>query len=198
MVAGAYIRRTLWPAFFVCFLVLGMILVPDLSWAAAAHKSSGGLKGWIAGFSAGSGALIINPIIILIQWVNFVVLLIVLNKILYKPLWVVIEKRNAQVEGDLASAERDKSESQGYITQYEDSLAEIRRESSEAMAVLQQEINEAGRKQIEEIRDQTSRELEEARVSIASQVEAAASELENRAKEFSGQIVNRLAGRQIA
>ena len=163
-----------------------------------AHQGGGGLKEWIAGFNFGSGALIINPVIIFIQWTNFIILLLVLNKFLYKPLWAVIEKRNGQIAGDLKSAERDKSESQGYITQYEDSLAEIRREGAETMAALQQEINEAGRKRIEEIRIQTSRELEEARASIASEAATAASELEERAKEFAGQIANRLAGRRIA
>ena len=198
MMAGAHIRRTLRAAFFVCLAVLVLVSAPDLSWAAVAHQGGGGLKEWIAGFNFGSGALIINPVIIFIQWTNFIVLLLVLNKFLYKPLWAVIEKRNGQIAGDLKSAERDKSESQGYITQYEDSLAEIRREGAETMAALQQEINEAGRKRIEEIRIQTSRELEEARASIASEAATAASELEKRAKEFAGQIANRLASRRIA
>ena len=133
-----------------------------------------------------------------IQWINFVVILVVLNKIIYKPLWRVIDERKGQVDGDLAASERDRSETQGYITQYEDSLAEIQRENTEAMIALQQQLAESGRKLIDEVREKTSKEMEEARASISTQAVAASDELKGNAEEFSGQIANRLAGRQIA
>ncbi|MDP6277129.1 MAG: hypothetical protein QGI11_01305, partial [Nitrospinota bacterium] len=120
------------------------------------------------------------------------------NKLLYKPLWRVIDERNGKIEDDLASSERDRSETQGYITQYEDSLAEIQHENTEAMVALQQEINDAVRKMIDEIREKTSKEIEEARASISSQAKTALSELEGEAGKFAAQIANRLAGRAVA
>lgn len=198
MMAGASIRRALRAAFFVSSFSLVSLWAQGSAWAAAAHGGSGGLREWIASFSVGSGALIVNPVIILIQWANFIIILLVLNKILYKPLWKHINERNGQIEGDLSSAERDRSETLGYITQYEDSLAEIQRENGEAMAALQQEMAEAGRKQIEEVREKTAREMEEARATISGEASQAASELKGRAEDFAAQIANRLAGRQIA
>lgn len=175
--------------------LLGLLWAPGFAWASV---PGGGFGAWVHGFNFGSGALILNPVIIVIQWVNFLVLLIVLNKILYKPLWRHLNERNGKIEDDLASAERDRGEAQGYVSQYEDSLAEIRRENNEALFALQQEMLESGRKQIEEIRQKTAREMEEARASISSQAEQAASQLESRAGGFAAQIANRLAGRQIA
>ncbi len=198
MMAGASIRRALRAAFFVSSFSIVLLWAQGSAWAAVAHETPGGLREWIASFNVGSGALIVNPVIILIQWANFIIILLVLNKILYKPLWQHINERNGQIEGDLSSAERDRSETLGYITQYEDSLAEIQRENGEAMAALQQEITEAGRKQIEEVREKTAREMEEARATISGEASQAASELKGRAEEFAAQIANRLAGRQIA
>ncbi|MEE9274389.1 MAG: ATP synthase F0 subunit B [bacterium] len=166
--------------------------------AAAAASAGGGLGGWIHGFNFGSGALVINPVIILIQWVNFLILLIVLNKILLRPLWKHMNERSGKIRGDLETAERDRSEAQGYVSQYDDSLAEIQRENTEAVVQLQQEMADATRARVEEIREKTNRELEEARSSIAAQAKGAASELKGRARQFASDIANRLAGRQVA
>lgn len=187
----------------VSAVVLGTIAIlvaigsHDYAWAAGGAPSDG-FGAWVHGFNFGSGALILNPVIIIIQWVNFLAVLIILNKILYKPLWKHIDERNDGIESDLASAERDRSEAQGYINQYEDSLAEIQRENTEALLSLQQEMIESGRQKIDDIRQKTASEMEEARASISSQAEQAASELESKANEFASEIANRLAGRQIA
>jgi len=169
--------------------------LPGGAWAAQAR---GGLDAWIHGFNLGSGALILNPVIILIQWANFLILLIVLNQILYKPLWRLMRERSGKIQGDRAAAERDRKEAMGYVSQYEDSLAEIQRENTEALIALQQEMTEAGRRRVEEVRRKTSRELEEARASVASQASRAAGELEGRAGQMAAEIASRIAGRRIA
>ncbi len=176
----------------IALLVSG--LLPRAAFAAAA----GGLEGWIHTFNFGSGALILNPVIILIQWANFLILLIVLNKILYKPLWRLMNERSGRIRSDLETAERDRSEAQGYISQYEDSLHETQREVTEALVVAQQEMTEATRERVEEVRAQSARELEEVRADIAAQAEKASAELEGHARGFAVEIANRLAGRKVA
>ena len=176
--------------------VLMLLAAPSVSWAASAPTS--GFGAWLASFNVGSGALVINPVVILIQWANFLILLIVLNKILIKPLLSHMESRDAQITGDLETAERDRSEAAGYISQYEDALAEIQRENTEALIALQQEMTEATRNRLDEIRERTGREIEETRQSIAAQAKQAASELESNAGRLAGEIATRLAGRSIA
>ncbi len=175
--------------------ILMLLVSPSISWAASAPQS--GFGAWLASFNVGSGALVINPVVILIQWTNFLILLVVLNKILIKPLLSHMESRDAQVTGDLETAKRDRSEAAGYISQYEDALAEIQRENTEAFIALQQEMTEATRKRLDEIRERTSREVEETRQSIAAQAKQAASELESGAGRLAGEIATRLAGRSI-
>lgn len=178
----------------LCLAVLA-VLAPSVSWAASAPQS--GFGAWLAGFNLGSGALIVNPIVIAIQWANFLILLVVLNKILVKPLKGLMEARDAEVAGDLEAARRDASETQGYISQYEDSLAEVRRENTEAVLALQQEMSEASRKRLDEIRERTGRELEETRQSLAAQAKHAAAELEDGAGRLASAIASRLAGRGV-
>ena len=173
-----------------------LLVAPSVSWAASAPE--GGFGAWLASFNVGSGALVINPVVILIQWTNFLILLVVLNKILIKPLLSHMESRDAQVTGDLETAKRDRSEAAGYISQYEDALAEIQRENTEALIAFQQEMTEATRKRLDEIRERTSREVEETRQSIAAQAKQAASELESGASRLACEIATRLAGRSIA
>ncbi len=176
--------------------ILMLLVAPSISWAASAPQS--GFGAWLASFNVGSGALVINPVVILIQWTNFLILLVVLNKILIKPLLSHMESRDAQVTGDLETAKRDRSEAAGYISQYEDALAEMQRENTEALIALQQEMTEATRKRLDEIRERTSREVEETRQSIAAQAKQAASELESGASRLACEIATRLAGRSIA
>jgi F-type H+-transporting ATPase subunit b len=197
MITFFHTRRMVSAVILGTFAIVVAVSFPHHAWAAGGAPA-GGFAAWVHGFNFGSGALILNPVIIIIQWVNFLLLLIILNKFLYKPLWKHIDERNGRIESDLSSAKRDTSEAQGYINQYEDSLAEIRRENTEALLALQHEMIELGRQKIDGVRQKTANEMEEARASISSQAEQAASELESKANVFAAEIANRLAGRQIA
>ena len=195
MISPLKFRRIVSAAALGVACLVGVLWTPRAAWAAVPKDAFGV---WVHGFNFGSGALILNPVIIVIQWANFLAILIILNKILYKPLWRHLDERNGKIRDDLASADRDRGEAQGYVSQYEDSLDEIQRENTEALLALQQEMLESGRKKLDEIRQKTDQEMDEARTSISSQAEQAASQLESNAESFASQIANRLAGRQIA
>lgn len=166
--------------------------------AAAAQAAPGGFEGWLHTFNFGGGALVLNPVVILIQWANFLVLLILLNAILYKPLWKLMNERSGRIKGDAETAHRHHREAHGYISQYEDSLTEIRRENTEALFLLEQELSETGRRKHEAVRVQTSRQVEEARALVAAETLKARTELHGRVQGLAAEIANRLAGRQVA
>ncbi|MDA1001000.1 MAG: ATP synthase F0 subunit B [bacterium] len=190
------ILRKIAYGWFICGAVLAAVFFIQCPAEAAGQKSA--LEELLHSYNFGSGALIINPLVILIQWANFLILLILLNKILYKPLLKLMNERQGKIDGDLSSAERDRSEALGYVSQYEDSLSEIQRENTDAVVKLQQEMTERTRVRIEEIRVKTDQEVEEARVAIRRDAEAVAGELKDRARGFAADIANRLAGRAVA
>jgi len=172
-----------------------LVLASDVS-AAGGADSAG--RDWVRSFNIGKGALVLNPIIILIQWANFLIFLILLNKILIKPLRAHMETRNSKVENNLSSSERDQKEAMGYITQYEDSLSEIRRENNERIVSLQKEITNESLKKQAEIKENASKDLEQARSRISTEATRARSELKEMANDLASQIANRLAGRNVA
>ncbi len=176
----------------LALMIPALLIAPSASWAAGGAADS-----WLAGFNIGSGALVLNPVVIVVQWANFLVLLFILNKILVRPLMGLMESRDAEISGDRRAAERGRSETAGYVSQYEDSLAEIEGENTEALIALQQEMSEASRERIDEMRERTNREIEETRQSLAEQTKWVASELEGRAVHLASEIASRLAGRAI-
>ena len=179
------------------FLIASTLLVLASDVFAAGGEITAG-RNWIRSFNIGKGALVLNPIIILIQWANFLVFLILLNIILIKPLRTHMQNRDSEVENNLSSSERDQKEAIGYISQYEDSLSEIRRENNERIVSLQEEITNNSLKKQAEIRDNASKDLEEARSRISAEASKARSELKEIANDLASQIANRLAGRNVA
>ena len=109
-----------------------------------------------------------------------------------------METRNSKVENNLSSSERDQKEAMGYITQYEDSLSEIRRENNERIVSLQKEITNESLKKQSEIKENASKDLEQARSRISTEATRARSELKEMANDLASQIANRLAGRNVA
>lgn len=174
-----------------------LVFIFAVPFAAEAAAAKNAFEEFLHGYNFGSGALVINPIVILIQWANFLILLILLNKILYRPLLKLMNERQGKIDGDLESAQRDQSEAQGYVSQYEDSLSGIQRENTEAVVKLQQEMTERTHARTEEIREKTNEEIEVARTAIRRDAKTAASELKGRAQGFAADIANRLAGRTL-
>ena len=182
-------------ALFFFITSIFLFLASDV-FAAGGGTSAG--REWIRGFNIGKGALVLNPLIILIQWANFVVFLILLNIILIKPLRTHMQNRDSEVENNLSASERDQKEAMGYISQYEDSLSEIRRENNDKIVSLQEEITNESLKKQAEIRNKASKDLEEARSRISAEASKARSELKEMANDLALQIANRLAGRNVA
>lgn len=61
--------------------------------------------------------------------INFIVLLAILNKFLYKPLMNMLEKRSEEIAGNLSSASAAKDEAQAMLVQYRQQLEEARQEA---------------------------------------------------------------------
>ncbi len=188
--------RCTFKLFLLLFFSSILLVLASDAFAAGGEVNAG--RDWIRSFNIGKGALVLNPIIILIQWANFLVFLILLNIILIKPLRTHMQTRDSEIENNLSSSERDQKEAVGYITQYEDSLSEIRRENNERIVSLQQQITNESLKKQAEIKENASKDLEQARTRISTEATKARTELKEMANELAAQIANRLAGRNVA
>ncbi len=128
----------------------------------------------------------------ILQWINFGILLFFLTKVLYKPLMNVLDKRRAMVEGELADAKKKKDEAEEVLREYKQRLDDLRSEGRKIIddarrqAVLEKDkiidtasteaklIIENARLEIEahavEARDEIKRQVADLVVDCASKV----------------------------
>src|SRR5436853_4850468 len=68
------------------------------------------------------------------QIINFVILLFILQRALYKPLFGMMNKRKTEIANALANAERVRQEAAAQRAEFEKQLEAARREGQEAIA----------------------------------------------------------------
>lgn len=110
---------------------------------------------------------------LLVQFINFFVLVAILAKFCFKPLSAVMQARRERIAGDLASAEAAREQAEAVKKEYESQLANARTEAQEIIekAVKQAEANTQA--QIKELKEQLAREKEQARLELAREREKA-------------------------
>ena len=69
--------RSFFRLFFLLFVSAILLVLASDVFAAGGADSAG--RDWVRSFNIGKGALVLNPVIILIQWANFLIFLILLN-----------------------------------------------------------------------------------------------------------------------
>jgi len=118
----------------------------------------------------------------ILQWINFGILLFFLSKVLYKPLMNVLDKRRAMVEGEINEAKKKHEEAQEVLREYQQRLDDLRLE---------------GRKIIEDARRQAvlekDRILDSASAEAKLIIENARLEIESHAQQASDEIKKQVA-----
>ena len=97
----------------------------------------------------GGGGLISLDKSIVIQMINFGLLLFILIKLLYKPLLAKMEERTAAIKRSLDEAQAARADA---VRQQEENATQLRAAYAEAASIRDQalrEAEEAGRKQLE-------------------------------------------------
>jgi len=125
----------------------------------------------------------LEPRIVVMQALSFVVLYVVLRKFLFAPIGNMIESRNREVADRLDKAERDEKAMEAVRTEYERRIAES---ETEARDRIQAAMTEAHRI-AEEIKDRARRESEEIRARGLAQIQQ---EKEKAVKEIQDQVVD--------
>lgn len=99
----------------------------------------------------------ISPIILLVTVIVFFGLLIILNKMLYRPLLEFIEKRNDLIERDLKNAGKNASDVESYYKEADQIILAAKAEAEKIREVALGEAKEVAAKRVE----QKQSELEE-------------------------------------
>ena len=140
----------------------------------------------------------INPdITLLIQMINFFILLIVLNLILFRPIRNIIKERNQIVENfnsDIASLT---GEAQASMEEFEEKVLEARKEGVGRVQIMKDEGEQAEVELIATTTQEVQTKIEEARKKVASDIQDARTELQKQVQTFSVAVTEKILGRSI-
>ncbi len=156
----------------------------------AAEASEGGAAG---------GSALITPQFGTMFWtlLTFVLLLILLRLVAWKPLLGALEARERAIQGDLDEARREREDAQKLLSEHRALVEQARRERAEAVEAgrkdaerLKEEILSEGRRQ----RDQL---LAQAEAEIASQLRQAKQEIRAATADLAIEVAGKLLAREL-
>lgn len=134
---------------------------------------------------------------LLLQFINFVVLMFILNKILYRPLMKVMAQRREQIEADKTRAQSLESEIDAKMKHYQQQLSDakseaaternqLRKTAQQQESAITAEAQQKAALRIKAIRSQVGQEATEARQILRQSVD-----------ELAGQIATKVLGRKL-
>lgn len=134
---------------------------------------------------------------LLIQLANFIVLLIALNFILYRPLRKIMLEREEEIGGAFTDAKNAQERTQSLLGQYNASLAEAKQKSAATYNALYQQGLDGQRDLIASERVKATELLDKAKSEIAAAADAARTDLKQEARRLSQDIAGKLLGRGV-
>ncbi|MEW6186473.1 MAG: ATP synthase F0 subunit B [Thermodesulfobacteriota bacterium] len=131
------------------------------------------------------------------QIINFIILLLILNAILYKPIRTILKQRAEKVSGLTAEALKAQEAMVQKEKDYQEKLQQARKEGGEQKNTYKLQGQEEEKRLIQEAGKRIETELAQNRQKISQQVEEARKKLSAEVSAFSQEIAQKILGRTI-
>jgi F-type H+-transporting ATPase subunit b len=171
----------LWLGGLVCAVAL-LIGGPALVWAAEEH---------------GGGGFISVDKSLIIQALNFLILLVLLQRLLYKPFMAKMQERTNAIEKSLAEAQAARAEA---VRQQEENAARLRSAYAEAQSIRDQALKEAAEEQrrlVEAARLESRRMIEAAKAQTDADIRRAKEELRREVSDLAIAVAEKLTRKSL-
>src|SRR6266446_2184962 len=165
-------------------VVLVELFAPAVVWAA----SEGGHE---------SGGLISLDKSLIVQAINFLILLFILQRLLYRPLLAKMAERTQAIQKSLDEAQAARAAA---TRQQEENEARLRAAHAEAAGIRAQALKEAGEEQrrlVEAARGESQRLVETAKAQLDADVRRAREELRREVAEIATAVAEKLVRRSL-
>jgi F-type H+-transporting ATPase subunit b len=175
-------RRRVWLGSVVCALPLS--LVPALALAAETEHGGG-------------GGLISVDWSLAVQMVNFIALLLILYRLLYKPLLAKMEERSVAIKNALAAADAARAEA---AKQQEENASRLRAAYAEAQSIREAALKEAGeeqRKLVDAARREAQQLVDSAKAQMDADVRRAREELRREVSDLAIAVAEKLIRKSL-
>lgn len=133
----------------------------------------------------------------ILEIINFLILVWLLARFLYRPVMDVINNRRQEIQKKLDHAEAVHNDAETLRRNYEDRMVEWESEKSTAMKQLQEEVALERRRRLEELQNELDQEREKAGILNQRQMQEEKRNMEKQALQqgaaFSSKLLTRLA-----
>lgn len=138
---------------------------------------------------------------ILLEIVNFLVLVWILKRFLYQPVLDIIARRKRTIDESIAGAEAKGKEAEALKTQYENRLADWERERAAAREALVHELDSERQRRLADLEKDVAAEREKTRVAderhLAEFQRGAEEQAVAQGARFAGKLLERLSGPEL-
>ena len=131
------------------------------------------------------------------QIINFVLLMLILNAILYKPIRNILKQRAEKVASLTSEAQKAHADMIQKEQDYQDRLFQARKEGFEQKNLFKTEGQDEEKRLIQQANQKIEADLAQNRQIIAQQVEDARKKLSGEVTTFSQEIAQKILGRTI-
>lgn len=150
------------------------------------------------GSEGGSGSLIdINPGLIFWTLVTFILLLLILKKVAWKPILTALDQRETAIKESLEKAEKAKEEAQRILYENQASLSKAEEESRKIVEQGRIYAEKLKEQMLKDSKDQAQKILSEATAEIDRKKEAAFGELKSQIADLVIQTTEKVLGETV-
>lgn len=133
----------------------------------------------------------------LVQLVIFLVLVVLLSRLLFKPILKLLEKRDDLIHGGKRQADQFTAKAKELMGQYEQGLAEARRRALAERERLKAEALSIEAEMLKRVGEECQRFLEETKAKIQAESARAKEDLRKQADLISLEIAEKVLGRKV-
>ncbi len=143
------------------------------------------LIGVIASEGGGGSLVDVNPGLIFWTWVTFIILLLLLSKVAWKPILAALKQREENIEDSLNKAEQAKLDAQKILEENQASLSKAEEESKKIIDQSRVFAENLKEQMLKDSKEQAQKIIEDASAEIERKKNAAFEELKNQIAEIS-------------
>lgn len=140
------------------------------------------------------GGLFAFDATLLVQILQFLLLLLALNLFFFQPIQRVVEERSDYIRSNASSAQKRFEEAQHLATQYERDLQATRLEAQQVVATAESEAQKIRAQRLAEAQREATARTDRARAELETQKQAALKSLEGEVENLSRTISAKLLG----
>ncbi len=134
---------------------------------------------------------------ILIEMVIFVTLVVVMNKLFYKPIFDILDRRRELIDGNKRQAEELSKKAEALLSEYEKKLLEARQKAVALVNEARQAAQEEQKEAIAKARAEMEKALAELKKQLEKEKEEARKVLRQTANLLAVLIAEKLVGRKF-